>query len=309
MPSIGASGILGIALETVSGTYLAPVKYVPFNSESLKYNPDMQERAPIRNTPGLVGLVPGNGSVEGDIEFDVSADILVHFMYASRCTVVKTGAAPSLVYTCTPSTAAIPAKTLSISIKRGNEVFGYTGCVVSSLKLAIGDNGILVCTASIIGNNETTQTALTATWPTTPVISAGMYKLEIPTATQIYDTDTFEFSTEDNAKANGRIKNTPGSQFVNFGESRASISVGRDFENRAQYDLFKAGTSQSVRLTATQSVSNIVDITMPVAIMDSYEVNIGGQGDLLRASVSFQGVVDGTGKNYQIVVTTNEVLS
>jgi hypothetical protein len=29
---IGAGGILGVALETVSGTYVAPAKYVPFTS-------------------------------------------------------------------------------------------------------------------------------------------------------------------------------------------------------------------------------------------------------------------------------------
>lgn len=305
MPSIGASGILGVALETTSGTYVAPTKFIPFNKESLKYDPNMQERTPIRNTPGLVDLVPGNGSVSGDIEFDVSADLLLFFMYASRCSVVKTGSAP-YVYTFTPSPMAVPAKTMSVSVKRGNEVFGYTGCVVSSFKLSVDDKGILNASFSLVGNNEATQTALTATWPTTPVISAGMYKLEIPTTTQVYDTDKWEFSAEDNAQANARIKNTTGAQFVNFGESRATMTVERDFENRAQYDLFKIGTAQSVTMTGTQSANNIVSVTMPVAKQSGYDINIEGVGDLLRAKVEFTGVIDATGKHYQMVVTTAE---
>ena len=36
MPAIGASGILGIAPEAISGTYVAPTKFIPFDSESLK---------------------------------------------------------------------------------------------------------------------------------------------------------------------------------------------------------------------------------------------------------------------------------
>lgn len=303
--TIGASGVVGIAVEVTSGTYLAPTVFIPINKESLKWDPDMQERAPIRNSAGLIGLVPGaNGSVSGDIEFDVSADILAYIVQAGRFTIVKSGTAP-YVYTCTPAPLAIPAKTLSISIRRGNEVFGYTGCVVSTLKLSVDDKGIMVCTASFVGVAEATAAALTPVWGTVPIISAGMYSLQIPTATQIFDTDKFEFTAEESATTNPRIKSTLGAGFVNYGESRASITVERDFDTRAQYDLFKAGTSQSVTLLATQSATNIVSILMPVGTMKTYEVNLGGQGDLVRAKVEYAGVVDATGKHFQLVVTTS----
>ena len=302
---IGAGGIVGIALETTSGTYLAPTDFIPVNSESLKYDPDMQERAPIRNTPGLVGLVPGNSWVEGDLEFDVSADILLPFIYASRCTVVKTGAGP-YVYTCTPNANALPTKTLSISIKRASEVFGYTGCAISSMKFSIDDKGILKATMSVIGSSEATQTALTATWPTTAVISAGMYNLQIPTSTTVFDADKFEINIEDNATTNPRIRATLGSAFTSFGESRITATAERDFDSRAEYDAFKAGTSKSISLIATQSASNIFNFTMPSAITSSYEINLGGQGDLVRASIEYTGVIDATGKHYQLILTTSK---
>lgn len=305
MVAIGASGILGVALEVTSGTYLAPTKSIPINSESLKFNINPVERRPIRGTAGLVGLVPGNGSVEGDVEFDVTTDTLLYFLIATRCTYVKTGAGP-YVYTFTPTSNAVPTKTLSISVSRGGVVFGYTGCVVNSFTLNVGDDGKMTITVSILGRNEASAAALTPVWPTAPVFNAGMYSLQIPTATQIYDADTFEFSSEDNGQANARLKNTPGASFVNFGESNASVKVDRDFETRTDYDAYKAGTARSITLVATADASNIVSISTPVAIANTYDVNIGGQGDLLRASIEYACVVDATGKHYQIIVTSTE---
>lgn len=305
MPDIGASGILGVAIEVTSGTYLAPVKFVPFNSESIKYNINAVERRPVRATAGLVGLIPGNSTVEGDIEFDFTADVFAHFMYASRMTVVKSGAGP-YIYTGTPSANAVPVKTLSISIKRGTEVFGYVGCVVTGFTIAIGDDGKMTCTVSILGRTEASAAALTAVWPTAPVFQSGMYSLQIPTATQVFDADTFEFSVEDNGSANGRIKSTVGAAFVSFGESNASIKTARDFATRADYDTYKAGTAQSITLLATADASNILSILAPVSVKNSYEVNIGGQGDLVRASIEYNCVIDATGKHYQVVCTTAE---
>lgn len=305
MPSIGASGLLGVAIEDTPGTYEAPTKFIPFNSESLKANVNPIERRPIRETAGLVGIAMGNLTIEGDVEFDVTADTILYFLIATRCTYVKTGTGP-YVYTFTPTSNAVPVKTLSITIKRGNEVFGYTGCVVGSFTITVGDDGKMTCTMSIFGRNEAEEAAPVATWPTTPVFVAGMYNLQIPTATQIFDADTYEFSSEDNGQSNARLKDTPGSAFANFGESAGTLKVSRDFENRDDYDAYKAGTSQSVKLVATANATNIIQITTPVAIKTAYEVNIGGQGDLIRASVEYGLVIDATGKHYEIVITTSE---
>lgn len=303
--AIGAGGVIGVAIEVTANTYVAPTKYIPVNSESLKYTPNMIERRPIRATAGLVGLIVGDGMVEGDLEFDVSADLLVFFMYAARTTIVKSGAGP-YVYTITPNSNAVPTKTLSITVKRNAENFGYVGCAVSSLTITIGDDGKMTASVSIIGSAEAGAAVMTPAWPTTAIISAGMYSLQIPTSTQIFDTDTFEFAVEDNAQANNRISTSLGSKFTSFGENGASIKIARDFENRTEYDLFKAGTARSITMVATQAASNIVNILMPVATINSYEVNLGGQADLVRASVEYSGVIDGTGKSYQMILTTTE---
>lgn len=305
--AIGASGVLGVALETTSGTYTAPTKFIPFNSESLKWTQETTWRAPIRNTPGLVGAIKGNGHAEGDIEFDVTPDVLLYFLVASRCKYVKTGSSPNFSYTFKPSPDAVPSKTMSIAIKRNEEVFGYVGCVVSSMTISI-DGGALKCTVSIIGTDEQSQSALTPIWPTSEPFGAGMYKIEVPKGTQIFDSDTFEFAAEDNAEAQHRIKDSMGAQFVKFGESRATVKLDRDFENRTDYDAWKQLTKKEISFSAINGDEEVI-IEAPVAIADTYEVAIGGQGDLVRASIQYNCIIDATGNHFSITLKTAEDLA
>jgi hypothetical protein len=303
---VGAGGIMGIALEAVSGTYVAPIKYVPFNSESLNYVQDTNFRRAIRNSPDVTFAVPGNAHVEGDIEMDAFDDVLPHFMTASRMTVVESGSTPNFIYTGTPNALATPAKTLSITIVRNGIVYGYTGCVVGSFTFGI-DEGTLTYNASIVGADEAVQSAPTPTWPTTTPFGAGQYDIQIPTASTVTDVDTFEFQVEDNAEPQFRLK-TPGrgANFVKFGEREVTLSLEKDFQTRVEYDAFKAMTSQSITLTATKGVNNNVAITIPVALKDTYEVNLDGQGDLVRASIEYQCLVGAATPSYTLVVKTQE---
>lgn len=307
MVALGGSGIMGIALEETSGTYTAPVKFVPFDSESLKWSQENVERRPIRNTPSLVGMIRGDGHIEGDITFDVTVDILIWFLAASRCTYTKTGTAPSLTYKFTPVPVAVPTKTMSITIKRGNETSGYTGCVVGGFTLSVDDSGAFKMTVTIVGNAESTQTAPTAVWPTTLPFGAGMYRLEIPTAIQVFDTDKYEFVVEDNAEAQNRLKNTLGAQFVKFGENTTSVKVERDFETRAELDQYKALTAKSLTFQAIQGTDS-VKIETGVSYIESYEYGLSSVGDLIRASVEYKCAINAAGNSFELTVVTSESL-
>ena len=306
-PGLGAASILGVAPETVPGTYVPPIKFVPYLSESLKFTQQTNWRRPIRNTPGLVGASQGFANAEGDISIEALTDCIIYFLSASRCTYVKT-AGPPVNYVFTPSAVAVPARTLSITIVRNGVVYGYVGCTVGSFKFEV-NNAVLQFTPTIISTNETVQSAPTGvTWPTTVPFGAGQYNLQIPTATQIFDSDGFTFESNDNGAAQFRLKDTDiGAQFVSFGESEASITITRDFFNRTEYDAFKVLTAKSITLTATHTTPNeSIILSAPTAIVDTYEVNIGGQGDLVRANVTYQCAIDGTGKHYQLTVNTAE---
>jgi hypothetical protein len=304
---IGGGAQLGLALEAVAGTYLAPTKFVPFNSESLQLMQDTVWRRPIRKAVGIVGALAGNSHVEGDVEMEALEDIVALFMQASRMTVVKSGSSPNFTYTATPSSAAVPAKTMSLTIERvGGVVFGYTGMVVGSFGFSIND-GELMYKATLLGRDEASQSVPTPTWPTTAPYGAGTYSIEIPTATPVTDTDTFEFTVEDNAEAQYRLKNTGRlADFIKYGERTCTLTVERDFTSRTDYDAFKALTSQSVTITASKGANNSISITMPVATKDTYEVTVPGQGDLVRARIAYNGVINSSGNEYTIVVKTQE---
>jgi hypothetical protein len=309
MPGTGAGGLLGVAVETTSGTYLAPLKFVPINSESLAFTQDTVWRRPIRQSADIVGAVKGNGRVEGDISMEAFEDVVAQMMRAARTSITKSGTTPNFTYTVVGSAVAIPNKTMSITVVRNGVVFGYVGCVISSFTFTIED-GALMFNVSILGRDEAVQSAPTPTWPTgvqaTPY-GAGQYNVQVPTATQVFDADSFEFSVDDGAEAQYRLRdNTNGATFVAYGERAVTASIERDFETRADYDAFKALTAQSITLLASKGTNNNITITVPAAIKDTYEVGLSGQGDLIRASVAYNGVLDATGNAYTVVIKTQE---
>ena len=288
------------------GVYAVPTKFFPFMSESLASVQETIFRRPIRQNADVIGAVPGNFHVEGDIDIEALEDVIVYFIYSSRTTFLKTGTSPNFTYTITPTSAGIPNKTLSLTMVRNGIVFGFTGMVTSSFVFSI-EEGLLKLSISLLGRDEAVASLPTATWPTTTPFGAGQYSVEIPTATPVTDTDSFEFSVEDNAEAQFRLK-TPGrgAQFIKYGERTSTLSLERDFDSRADFDAFKAITAQSITLTATKGANNSISMLAPVAIKDTYEIANSGQGDLVRASISYQNVIDGTGKSWQIVVKTQE---
>lgn len=305
----GAQGFVGVAIETTSGTYQAPTHFVPIESESVQWVQDTIWRRPIRQSADIVGAVPGNGRVEGDMGMEAFENVVALFLACGRTAVVKTGTPPNYQYVFTGSAAAVPNKTLSLTVVRNDVVFGYTGCVMGSFSFTVED-GLLKFNPTILGRDEESQALPTATWSTgiqsTP-FGAGMYKLEIPTSSQIFDADGFDYSVDDGAEAQYRLKDTSrGAQFISFGERSVTLSLDRDFDSRAEYDAFKALTSQGVTLLATKGANNSIQLRIPAAIKDTYEMSMGGQGDLLRASISYNGVLDAVGNAYEITVKTQE---
>lgn len=304
---IGASGILGLAVETVPGTYVPPTKFVPFMSESLITSQETVWRRPIRQSADILGAVPGNFHMEGELSMEALEDIVLYFLAASRTAIVKTGTTPNFIYTVTPTSAGVATKTLSITIVRNGIVFGYTGVTTSSFTFSISD-GLLMFDVSLMGRDEAVQSVPTPTWPTSTPFGAGQYSIEFPTATPVTDTDTFEWSVEDNAEPQFRLKSTGrGANFIKYGERNATMSAERDFDSRTDYDAFKALTGQSVTITASRGINNSISLVAPAAIKDSYEVTAPGQGDIVRASVTYQLVMDATGKSWEITLKTQEV--
>jgi hypothetical protein len=293
---IGGGGFIGIAVESTPGTYLAPTVFIPILSENLTRPQATVWRRPIRQNVDVLGGVPGNVHVTGDIVMEAFSDKSVYFHLASRASVVKTGSASPWTYTWTPTPDAIASKTLSITVVRSGEVFGYTGCTVGGFNYTV-EEGQLKATYNIIGRDEASQTLPVPAWTggQTQPFGAGEYTVEIPTATQVFDADTFTFTVTDNAEPQFRLKNTGrGAQFVKFGERAVNLTTERDFLTRTEYDAFKALTAQGIKILAAKSANESIQIEIPAAIKDTYELGLAGQGDLIRASINYMGTYDAT---------------
>lgn len=94
---------------------------------------------------------------------------------------------------------------------------------------------------------------------------------------------------------------------MRFGERSVQASLEIDFEDKTQYNDFKAVTERRLQFDADKDADHYIHIDTKTVIMSTYEVGLSGQGDLVRASVEYEGKHDFTsGKIYEIVVSTDE---
>jgi hypothetical protein len=260
----------------------------------------------------VIGAIKGNVHTEGDVNMEALTDIVTMFLHAARTTVVKQTDIPAAgfhTYTFTPSPAAIPTQTLSLTIRRNNDIFGYNGLVVGQFVFSVED-GVLKFNVSLLGRDEDEEAVMVPAWPESTPYGAGFYSLQIPTAAQIFDADTFTFTVDDSPEPQYRLKGAGsgerGAQFIKFGEETVSMSIERDFDGRTDYEAYKELTAQSITLEAIKTANEQISILFPASIKDTYEVPLSGQGDLVRASVSYQAVIDAAGKQYEITTVTDE---
>jgi hypothetical protein len=171
------------------------------------------------------------------------------------------------------------------------------------------NNNILQYDVDIIGLNEATQSLPTATWPTSVPYGPGTWSVQIPSPTQVFDMDTFSFEVDDAGNANYRLKNARGAHFVNYGERSVQMTAARDYLDKTDYTAFQAVTGQKITILATQSANNSIQFDMFQGIKDVYQVPLSGQGNLIRANLTYQSVLDGTGNEYDIIYKTQEVIT
>lgn len=291
---IGATGLVGLAFEATEGTYTAPTKWVPIMSENLKFGQEFSDRRVLRGIVDNAGLVRGNGYVQGDITMEVLHDTLVNFLYAGRFTVTKTGTGP-WTYAClgNHSSVVTPTRSLTIAIRRNADWFFYVGCLVHQWKFNIQD-GKLMVTMSIIGQNEATQTAPGGpfTFSTVQPFGMGTYTVQYDAAT-VTDTDNFELTVNDNGKPQFNLDTDTGAEYCYFGERTVELSVGRDFKSRTDYDAFRAGTTQDVDVTVSNGTDS-VKFELKGLTKREYEIPLSGQGDIIRAAIKYSATYNAT---------------
>lgn len=306
---ISGQGFIGLAFETVYGTYAAPTKFFPILSEDLNYKQDTQWRRDIRGLVDNLGAIGGYSHVEGSIEAYLMEDMLPYFLHVGRMSIVKSGTT-DFTYVTTPTHVAVGQQkvSMSITVVRAGVTFGYTGLILSQLGISV-DNSIPKMKFGLVGADEITQTLPTPAFLTTSVpFAAGTWSVEVPTATAVTDTTDVQFTLNDNADPQNRLANSTRAQFVSFKQREVMLELTRDFNGRTEYDTFKALTASSVTFTCTKSALKKVTVKIPAAIRDDYQIDgLSDQGSLHMAKAKWQGTYDvTTSKACEITVICQE---
>jgi len=325
-PGLGGGGSVGVAFETVMGTYVPPTIFVPVLSESLEYTEEKYLSEQIRQQSIHTEAKPSYYHVEGDIEMEVDPELLVYFMYASRHIITKTGAATPWTYTFAPSSAGTAStaasgptvpRTLSITIVRNGEVFGYTGCTVGGYEFSIDtDSGVLMCTLNIVGLSEAVAADPTEVWVAPKLYGADAHVLKLDVAGTApafaaaadVNHNGITFGVNFNAEALNRIRQDRGASYIAYGITEGTISAEIDFLTRADYDFFKATNKRAIRVSSLTGGATLAAATHGVELQannyffNSYSVPLEGMGDLVSADTEGRMLGIAGGNAYLITV-------
>ncbi len=316
--AIGATGVVGVAFESVVGTYVPPTKFMFLESESITWNEDKQYLAPIRGIPGPSALKPGYNQIEGDVTFEVTAEHLLYWLYASRHGITKSGTTP-FTYTFVPANVVSPTtaatgtttrRTLSVYVERGGQPFGFAGCTVGNISFSIGDNGNLMATMAVLGRSvDTTVAVATPTYSSTWLpYGPGKIGLEIPSGTARSDIDTWSLDISHNAESLNRIKvGTRSPQAIRWGAMETTGSFDQDFNDMVEWNAFINSTVRTMKMIAeNNSTNDHVSVDVAGMISNSYPISLGSVGDLVRASVDYTAIHNAGNPPYTITVKSAE---
>jgi hypothetical protein len=125
------------------------------------------------------------------------------------------------------------------------------------------------------------------------------------------DFNGFTFSANHNAEPQNRIVANRAATYVSFGETEANVTTELDFVSKTEYDNFKAATTKAIKLesigdaVAYATSANAVQIQVNRAAYDTYEIGMGGIGDLIMAGFTARSLGIATGVPYWIEVKTS----
>ncbi len=313
MVDVAGGGHVGLALEAVNGTYQAPTKYAAILSESLQEIRTDSFRSPILGRAVASGKTPGRQHIAGDITMEALPEIMAYFLVASRMgeNVIKAGATPFTYTAMNDSVVHLKTnfRSLSLVVDRAGIGFAYVGCQVVQTTINFGDGGVPMVTYSIIGQRQSEDyTPAPPTFPTELPFSVDECTLEIATiARGDVDAESLEFVLNDNGEPKFNLTGQDRADYIKYGEFVGEASFEVDFENKADYAIWVARTSQELVLLFNKDPNTMVELTFHGAMYDTFEVGLSALGDQVRGSAALRAIHDVTaGFAVTMVITTDE---
>jgi hypothetical protein len=318
----GLGGQIGFAAESTYGTYVAPTRFLFFNSESLK---DQINRIPSMGIgtgrfkrSDRVKTFSAGGA--GEVELEVSAKgfglLLQHAL--GQNTVAQVGGTAEYTHTIIPDALAQQGKFMTVQVGRPSvdgtvRPFSYLGGKITSWELSCAIDEILKLTLGFDFRATTTAQALasasfaadnpvfifTEGALTLDAVAKSVKSVTI-TGNNALDTDRRFFGTNQKKEplANG------------FGEITGELEC--EFEDLDAYADFVSGTQAALVCTFTSptiipTTSNPFKLTVTIPkIQYTGEAPVIEGPEIIQQNLPFEALFDGTNPIVTIVLNTSD---
>lgn len=243
----------------------ADAMVLPFVSESIRSTRNLVSSATIRSSRNPISPVRGNVDVYGDVNFEMAPQYgkLLHHAFGTY--VAVSGETVGMAVGTYKHTFTIGTLPVGLTIEKQftdldtPKYFQYSGCKVNSLKVAIKPEGMIECSAAIIGAKETTAAASFDSSPVDlghdpfdgfeAVITEGGSVIGI--ATEI------EFTLENNLDGNSYVIDGTGTRYsLPAGTAKVTGNIKVLFENTTLYDKAINNTETSLVIALTHGTGD-----------------------------------------------------
>ena len=284
---------------------------VPFISESITANRAQNTSEVIDGRRDPKRPFVGNTEVSGDITVPVDKRYFGYWLKALLGAPTTTGVGPYTHVYKVDNTNCQPSMVLEKNFKDVTQYFKYNGMKVGSMSLAIGGDGEMVATFSMLGS---TLTESGSAYDATPTTHTYEQFRQLDVALNEGGSASAEF-TELNIDINA---NLDGDVFTIGGAgTRSSLPEGRYemggsgtllFDNMTMYNKSKNSTESSIEVIATRDTETLtIDFNEVEYAMNSPQIT-GNEGVLLN--LDFQAFYDNDAGDSAVIITlVNDIAS
>lgn len=308
----GMETAVGVGVETTWGTAVARTIWLRVLSCTLQRRQVRVPRGGLSSKGAASHMrrkyFLSTDQVEGEIRWEMgysdgSVLLLAHALYG----IVDAGAGP-YTHTATIGKTAISGGGLTIEVIKGNgdaEVF--EGCKIDRLSLSMSPGGIMIATASIIG--QTSGGLVSAGSPTYTGSDFAILHSHSGTLTKgaiSADLQSFDLTFTRNLARRQLTGSTLTQEPLPSDYPSVECTVGAEYGGTAAHAAFLAGTEGNATITWTDS-PRIFALTLHNAIIQDLDMPIDSPG-VLSQRLRIEPFSDGTSEGMAIVVTNANAL-
>lgn len=347
----GLSAQLGIAAESVWGTPVTVTKFYEFLNETLQWTPTFLDGEGLHSGQAYkrdARTVISRFSVAGDVVMEhtdgqttgAAASMGTwwkHCLGSAVTTPVQIGATTAYRQTHTPGSKAGFGLTVQVGRPQINgptvQPFTYEGCKVASWEFSCNDNQIARLTASLLGQDEATATALaTASFPAPNGVfnfrDVSVFTLGGTVTTAAGRTTIASGVSVASLVSGITISGDTGMKDDRYGFGNAGArgeplenaqptitgTFATEFYSRTElYDVFKANQSTPFQIDFTHGDAGSsnpyrLSFVIPALRLKSAATNVGGP-DVLEQAIEWEAYDNGVDPILQVELVSKQSTS